>query len=271
MFMTNKELKNKILNYYDKKEEKIFAGSIIDKINNFYSCNHLVYTNFLDINEEKIAVSILNKYKINYNIFKPIEDSSKSAILFMPDYLINENIEVIYSKYFSVIKIIPKVKGLLKHRQYMGAIYSLGLKEDMIGDIFVQDDFAYLVTFKSNLEFVITNLKNVGKSEVKLEELDVNSYEIKKLRIRYENTNVIVASNRIDVILSEVYSLSRNETKAKIQNGDLYINSKEIYFAPYNVEEGDIVSFSKCGKFKVCKILGTTKSGKIVLNIQKYS
>ena len=269
--MTNKELKSKILSYYDNKEEKIFVGSIIDKINTFKTSNHLVYTNFLDINEKEITLCILNRYNINYQIFEPLEDTSRFVIFFIPEYLLDYDIADIFKKYISVVKIIPKTKVNLTHREYMGAIYSLGLKENMIGDIFVQDDLAYIFTFNTNIKFLFNNLTKVSKYDVKLVELDMYSDEVKNIRISYKNINVIVASNRIDVILSEVYSLSRSETKAKIQNGDLYINSKEIYFAPYNVEERDIVSFSKCGKFKVGKVLGTTKSGKIVLNIQKYN
>lgn len=269
--MTDKELKNKILNYYDKKEEKIFAGSIIDKINTYRTGNHLVYTNFLDINQKGIAINILNKFNINYYIFKLQEDTSRTLIFFLPEYILNDNIDDILKKYISVIKIIPKMPNKLKHREYMGTIYSLGLKEDMIGDIFIQNDCAYLVTFKKCEEFIFNNLSRVAKSDVKLVSLDINSDEVKAIKVKYKSVNIIVISNRIDVILSEVYSLSRNDTKKKINNGDLFINSKKIYFSPYEVKENDIVSFSKCGKFKVYKILGTTKSGKIVLNIKKYS
>ena len=36
------------------------------------------------------------------------------------------------------------VKGKLLHKDYMGAIYSLGLKREMIGDIFVCENAAYV-------------------------------------------------------------------------------------------------------------------------------
>lgn len=78
-------------------------------------------------------------------------------------------------------------------------------------------------------------------------------------------------SLRVDVILAEVFFLSRNEAKQKIQNGDLYVNSHSIFFVAYTVKEGDIISFKRCGKIKIGKILRYTKSGKIVLNNKKYS
>jgi hypothetical protein len=44
-----------------------------------------------------------------------------------------------------------------------------------------------------------------------------------------------------------------------------------MFFVAYTVKEGDIISFKRCGKIKIGKILRYTKSGKIVLNNKKYS
>ena len=235
------------------------------------SNNYLVYTNFLNENEKEIALSILNKLNIKYYIFSPLKDTSKVVIFLLPEYMLKENIEDIFNKYISVIKIVPKLKDKVTHREYMGSIYSIGLKDDMIGDIFVYNDQAYFFTFMQNVDYILNNLTSVGKSNIKIETLDIYSDEVQNIKIKYKNITVMIPSNRIDAILSEVYLISRNKIKDKINNGDLYINSKEMFFAAYNVKEGDIVSFSKCGKFKIGKILGNTKTGKIILNIEKYS
>lgn len=269
--MTNKELKREILNYYDKKADRMFVSSIIDKINKFDLTNHLVYTNFLDINEQAIAVSILNKLNAYYYIFKPLEDTSRVVIFLLPDYMLKENIEDIFSKYITVVKITPKIKGKLTHREYMGAIYSLGLKEDMIGDIFVYKDNCYLFSFKQNEKYILDNLVKVSKIQVNLSILNVFSDEIKKIRVNFKSIEITIPSLRIDVILSEVFGLSRSKIKDKVDKSDLYVNSKPLYFAAYNVNLGDIISLKKCGKFKIGSIVRKTKSGKIVLNIQKYS
>ena len=74
----------------------------------------------------------------------------------------------------------------------------------------------------------------------------------------------------MDVILSNVYNLSRNEVKSKIENGDLIINAKNMYFVAYTVKNGDIISLKKCGKFRIGDIIKVTKSGNRVLEINKY-
>lgn len=271
IFMINKELKSKLINYYDKKEDKIFASVIIDKINKFQTSNYLIYTSFLNLFEKEIAISILNKLKINYYIFSLLEDTSKFVIFLLPEYIFEENIEEIVKQYISVIKIIPKTKGRLTHREYMGAIYSLGLKEDMIGDIFVYNDNCYFFCFKQNEQFIFNNLNKVARSYVELKLLDIYSDEVKEIKVNFKNIEVTIPSLRVDVILAEVFFLSRNEIKQKIQKGDLFINSHSMFFVAYMVKEGDIISLKGCGKIKIGKILRYTKSAKIVLNIKKYS
>lgn len=269
--MINKELKSKLVSYYDKKEDKMFASVVIDKVNKLETSNHLIYTSFLNLSEKEIAISILNKLKISYYIYSPLEDTSKFVIFLLTEYLLEENIEDIVKEYIAVIKIIPKTKGKLTHREYMGAIYSLGLKEDMIGDILVYNDNCYFFCFKQNEQFIYNNLSKVARSDVELKTLDMYSDEVKEIKVSLKNVEVTVPSLRVDVILAEVFLLSRKEAKQKIQNGDLYVNSHSMFFVAYTVKEGDIISFKRCGKIKIGNILRYTKSGKIVLNIKKYS
>lgn len=266
--MISKEIKSKILNYYDKKEDKIFAGAIIDKVNKFETSNYMVCTNFLNMKEKEIAVSILNKQDINYYLFNPLKDTERTVIFIFPEYL---DIEEILYKYITVIKVVPKVKGKITHREYMGTIYSLGLREDMIGDIFVCNDSCYLFCLKQIEKYILNNLSKVAKTEVNLESLDLYSKEVKSIKLNLKHMEVIIPSLRVDVILSEVFCLSRSEVKTKIQNGDLCINAKEMFFVAYEVKHKDIISFRKCGKFKIGNVLRNTKSGKFVLTIDKYN
>ena len=72
--MINKELKSKLVSYYDKKEDKMFASVVIDKVNKLETSNHLIYTSFLNLSEKEIAISILNKLKISYGFIKKLAD-----------------------------------------------------------------------------------------------------------------------------------------------------------------------------------------------------
>ena len=141
----------------------------------------------------------------------------------------------------------------------------------MIGDIFVCNDSCYLFCLKQIEKYILNNLSKVAKTEVNLESLDLYSKEVKSIKLNLKHMEVIIPSLRVDVILSEVFCLSRSEVKTKIQNGDLCINAKEMFFVAYEVKHKDIISFRKCGKFKIGNVLRNTKSGKFVLTIDKYN
>ena len=226
--MIGKECKAHLLNRYVKKEEKILVGSVIDKANKTEISNHLVYTNFLDMNEKNIVVEILNKFDIRYYLFKPLQDTSRFVILFLPEYIDIENVEDIASEYIVVLKIVSKSKDVITHREYMGAIYSLGLKEDMIGDIFVYENNCYLFCFKQNETYILDNLTKVAKSYVDITSLNPFDDEVRKIKLNIKSIDIIVPSLRIDVVLSELFNLTRNSTQAKINNGALFVNSIEM-------------------------------------------
>lgn len=268
--MISKDKRNKILNSYTKKQEKLFVAGLIDNINKFEINNYVVHTSFLTLNEKFIALEVLNSLKVGYKVFDIIEDIERSVIFLIPDYMNDVNVVDIFDEYISVLKIIPSVEDKLLHKDYMGAIYSLGIKENMIGDIFISNQIGYVFLFKNVSEYFLNNLLYVSKIEVKLELLSILDSEVKSLHLNFKTQDIIVSSLRVDTVLASIYNLSRNEVRAKIENGDLFINSKEMFFVAYNVNENDIVSFRKKGKFKIGKIIRKTKSLKTVLNIKKY-
>ncbi len=254
--------KAKILERFNNKQEKIFVSNILDKAYRFEKENKLLYTNFLNLNELSIATSILNEINIKYYTYC----ENKKIIFFIPEYIRAD--DEFFNNIINCIKIIPNVKGKLKHKDYMGAIYSLGLKNEMIGDIFAYEDMAYVFCMSVVTEYIKNNLSKVANQEISLE--IINLKEVKNLNTNFVSKEYIVASLRIDIILSVVYKLGRKEAKEKITKGDLFINDKNIFYPDTIVKENDIVSLKKCGKIKIGKVCRKTKNGNIVLNIQIY-
>ncbi len=268
--MISKQQRQKILENILDKEQKILIASTVDKINKAYMSNIITNTNFLDLNDVSLILNILIQNKIKYEVIKINEDMEKKILVFNPESL-PHNYELNLSNYISCVKIIPNVKGKLKHKDYMGAIYSLGIKRDLIGDIFAYDNFGYIFCMKSIEEYILSNLLQIGRQEVKLEILDINIDEVKDIHLDFETIEIIVPSLRVDAILSEVYKLSRSVVKSKIESGDLFINSKNMFFVSELLKENDIVSFKKCGKFKMGNLVRKTKSENLYICIKKYN
>ena len=264
-----KDIRTKILNRYSKKEEKIFASSIIDLINKFNISNHVMHSKFLNLYEKNIAISILNLFEVKYYLAFESDEIERNVIFLIPDYI--EDVKSIICENIKCIKIIPNVKEKLLHKDYMGVIYSLGVEQNMIGDIFANNEYGYFFLFNESIEYFENNLLSVGRVSVKLEVKEINDNEILNLKNKYKEIKINVKSLRVDLILSEIYNLSRNETKLKIENGDLFINSVNTFFVAEEVKENDIISFKRCGKLRIDKLLGNSKSGKFIVNVKIYS
>lgn len=269
--MISKKQRNDILEKILQKEDKIYIANVIDKINISFVKNIITCTNFMNLSQIDKVLSILNKYKIKYYKLNINDNFEKSNLLFIPDNVSVEDLYKIYSNYISCIKIIPKKKDFLKHKDYMGSIYSLGLKQDVIGDIICKKDYAYVMCMKNIEDYILTNLITVGNQKVELESLDLFSDEVKSLDVEFIDTKVIVASMRADVILAEVYNLSRTEIKSKIQKTGIYINSSYSEYGSQILKIGNTISLKNHGKFKIENILRTTKAEKLEILIKKYS
>ncbi len=223
------------------KEDKLFVKNNLDRL------NRNMNTYFLNIYEFNLLSNLLNR---NYKVF-------------------NENIEkkVIYINKLeiSLLKITPKTKRKLEHKDYMGAIYNLGIKEEKIGDIICADE-GYLYIFKDMVNYVINNLTMVGNIPVTVEEIDIDT----QLNKSFLLTNIHVSSLRNDIILAHLFNISRKETLNKIMTGDLFINSININKGVKEVKIDDIITLKKCGKFKVLSYK-VSKKNKYIVEIMLYN
>lgn len=266
--MITKEIKSKILEQFENREEKMLVSNVLDKAYRFEKTEKLEFTCFLNLNEYSIVSKILDYLKIEYNTYSQNEYSDKKVIFFVPSY-IDVNVQF-YSDYITCIKIIPNVNGKLQHKDYMGTIYNLGIKREVIGDIFVNDDICYFFVMSSVKDYVLNNLIRVGNQGVILSELALDNEELKNISVNIVEKEYIVPSLRVDAVCSAVFNLSRNEIKEKIVKGDLCINDKVSYYPSDVIKEDDIISLRKCGKIVFKEALRNTKSGNIVINIGRF-
>ena len=108
------------------KEDKILLGNILDKYNKYKNNNINTYSNFLNSRELNLVTKYLDSKKIEYKVY-PEYDFLEKKILVFGDYLD-------YITYYKV-----NIDKDINHSNILGTLVSLGLNEDMIGDIFVED------------------------------------------------------------------------------------------------------------------------------------
>lgn len=168
-------------------------------------------------------------------------------------------------KYFKIIN-SSKFKEL-EHKHFLGTIMSLGIKREILGDLIVKNGVCYGIINEELFDFLVDNLKEIGRTPVKIEEISFEEIPESEFIDIVES----VASMRFDVIVSALGNFSRNEGSEKIEAGEVLLNYGIEKEKSRIVKEKDIISIRKKGKFIIESILGETKKGKTRILAKKFS
>ena len=155
----------------------------------------------------------------------------------------------------------------LSHRDFLGALMNLGIKRELLGDIFVKDKEACVFCKESIADFIIDNLIRVKHTSVKVdvtdEAPDIACHDL-------EDKVVQVSSQRIDAVIAKVYSLSRQEALELFREGLVYNNGRECTENARTLHPGDVISVRGKGKFEFSEELGLSKKGKLNCRVSIY-
>ena len=80
---------------------------------------------------------------------------------------------------YKIIKINNKSKfNNLSHKDYLGAIMALGIEREKLGDLRVIDNSAIVPVYDEVANYILYELKNVGKAPVSIEEITEDNLPI---------------------------------------------------------------------------------------------
>ena len=209
-------------------------------------------TFFLEPNEVK---EISKHFKKNeFNIFKPFEEAEK-VILY------KEKLPKVV-----LFKIITK--ETFRHQDILGSIFSLNIEKCVFGDIIIDDNNYYFYLLDSMKDYFLTNFNKIKNNYIELEEIDINS--LKNYKRKFKELELIIKSERIDTIVSNITNISRNKVKDKFKNKEVILNYEILTNSSYLLKEEDIFSIRKYGKFKYIGKVKQTKKNNYIVKIYKY-
>lgn len=242
-------------------ENKEIARRVIDLCEIVAKTRSIQCTDFYNPFEVKELSSLINTYDtISFSLIGN-EDSESKAILIYPDYMN----EVNAADFVSLIRIDKKDYDIA-HKDVLGSLLSLGIKREKVGDIIINDEAIYFYIRNEILDYVLLNLEKIKNYGVDLEVIDL---EMPLARaIDYEEKLVTCASARLDLVLANVYNLSRGDAKNAIEAGLVKINYKVTYKISETLDVGDLVSMRRRGRFIVGDYLGLSKKDKLKLFIK---
>jgi len=255
-----------------EKDDKILLAQVSDKIEMCENKNKIEYTNFLDLAQIELVQNYIDKLKIeNYISYGGYEQSERKLFVIYPEKF---NSTVVEKNLVSIVKIVriqlpDELKGKYAHRDYLGAIIKLGVKREKVGDIIVDNDGADIIVDKDISKFLLENLSGLtrfSKSEITIEEID----NLRTVEVRREEREIIVSSLRMDNVISELARCSRNKALDIINMERVFVNFQCETKKTKQIKTGDMVTIRGKGRFYIKELVGQTKSGRVIVKIEKF-
>lgn len=239
-------------------EEQEFCRHICDLIVSSEKNNRPKFSSFLTEREQQLALYEANSLETECMFWGGYTDASRKIFAV--------NIKDTDDFPLKALTFSFRQSDKLTHRDFLGAIMSLGLKRSSVGDIKVSEDKA-VVFILENVSFpLLTEIRKVGNVGISIFEGIKGDLP----RQEYENISLIVSSERIDAIVSAVCGKSREKALSMIKSGFVVLNGIQVDSPSKKVEIDDIFSVKGYGKYILSNIGGVTKKGKDYIEIKKY-
>lgn len=243
------------------KEEQTIAEELLQSINIDNNKNSLTY--FLTASEQQVFKKIIDfKYpNLSIEFFGGLDNSEKARA------------KIIANTYYDIDYNIICLKATLnkfhqiKHRDVMGAIYNIGIKENRLGDIIVTDTAIYIFVDKSMADYIQMNFSRIGRAVLTFEIVeDLASINVSK---QYEEFFIISSSFRLDLIISKITNQSRSKVKEMFEQNFIKLNHITINSPEKLCKISDTISIRRYGRYIIKSSSQNKKSGKYKIIIDK--
>ncbi len=264
--------KQQLLKDYKKQEDKMCLSQVLDKIAFSKTREKIEYTDFLDMYQVSLVENFLRKMKFeNYQLYGGYEDSERKILIIHPEKYDEEMIEKNYNKMLKIVRIhLPEEEqGKYFHRNYLGGIVKLGLKREKVGDIIVHEQGADIITledFASILKQQLPSLTRFENSHVTIEEIS----QLRKKEVSVEQVKIIVPSLRLDNFVSDLARTSRSKASQIIDQERVFVNGQNEIKASKQLKLNEVITIRGKGRFVIKEFAGTTRSGRMVVVVEKY-
>lgn len=240
-----------------KKTINKFLDGLVSMEKNY---KDIFVSNFFTPLEFKYVKRILANIDLDFDIIFSDDDYERKFLIFYRDnYSLSEYLETLRFKDISGIE----------HRNILGSITHLGINREKVGEIIKVNDYWYIYCLKPIGTFLFSNGLRFAGQDLKLEILNVNF--IPSNFRKFEDERIIVSSLRLDCFVKELARTSREIAQKFIKSGNVNLNYDECKDFDKKINENDIISIRKEGKFKVDSLGGLTKKNKYVVKIKRYS
>ncbi|WP_430786083.1 RNA-binding protein [Virgibacillus flavescens] len=249
-----------------RSEEHPFIDRVLSLKDQVERSYQSIVTDFLDPREQQIFSMLIDtaNSELTMQLFGGGRYSERKRAIIAPSY------EEIEQNDFGVILLQATYHEkfvTLSHPDVMGAFLSLGLDRKKLGDIVVQDGLIQMLVADEISAYVLTNLTSIKKSTIKL--TNRPSSDLIEKELNWAEEDKLVSSMRLDSIIKEIYSISRQAASDGITKKLVKVNYRIVEDRSFTVQENDLISFKGKGRSKLERVNGMTKKDKFKITIAK--
>jgi RNA-binding protein YlmH len=229
----------------------------------------LRYTSFLDCSEvakaENYIKSIAKLYpQVEYCFWGGFEGAERRILcvyntyleLDMQDFPLSV-VEFDYNSNFSK----------LTHRDFLGAMMSLQIKRDAIGDIVVGAGKTQVVVSNNVSSLILQEVTCIGRLGVHTSLVDKVSLEVKQ---SFKSISGTVPSLRLDCVLALALNVSRSKAVQIVKSKVVAVNYIEQTSPDYTTKLNDTLTIKGYGKYILSEVSEPTKKNRLHILINKY-
>ena len=222
---------------------------------------YTTFSEFLNMEEESVLSAL--HFNINYCLFGGYDGAERCIAAFGYDC---EEADFPISM-IKVEPVSPKFADKLSHRDFLGSLMGLGIKREVLGDIVISDNTGYIFCLNTIAGYIVQELSKVRHTIVKCSIADaLPDSAVKTL----EEEQMVVASERLDVLVAAVYHFSRSAVKELFVARKIYVNSRICENFSYIPKEKDIISVRGKGRFVYNGVIGKTKKDRNIISVGVY-
>ncbi|ANX01498.1 RNA-binding protein [Thermoclostridium stercorarium subsp. leptospartum DSM 9219] len=255
--------------YTTDPEVKLVLAQILDKMEKTRQKNILTMTGFLNEHQRAVAGKLIKDFGNPDHVFYGgYEGAQRAVLIFLPDYIRPEEITDDDINPLSCIRAKYSSVNSVTHRDILGAILGTGLKREVIGDILVNGNSSDIIVMKEVVPYLESNFSSAGKTKLEISVIPLS--EIRIPEAKFKIINDMVASLRLDSVVSSAFSVSREKAAEAIKAGRVFLNYLECNKTDKQVNEGDFITVRGMGKAVLQQVGGKTGKGRIRVVIAKY-
>ena len=248
-------------------EEELLKKRFIELAKKSDGGGYFLFTDFLGLAEQSLFSEVKSSIgRAKYTAFGGALGCERIIVRF------GDEEELGYDEPFP-IKILkaepksPKFAEKLSHRDFLGSLRALGIERKMLGDIVIMDNVGYIFAKEEIAEYIESSLDKIRRTDVKVKITDsLPDGELFKT----EERRVQLSGERLDAVISKLYSISRDESLSLFKKRLVYVSGRLCENNSYTPKEDDVISVRGYGRFIYKGVFGTSKKGKLNVSLLVY-